>query len=69
LDGLDYFRVVVTDVDIDKLRGPVKITLAVTVPEVYPIAPRHRDGVPSGLGLPAYKRVLTILVEDFLVVH
>jgi hypothetical protein len=52
LDGLDYMRVLVADIDIEKLGGPIQIAFIIGVPEIDTLRAGHREGLPGRLGGP-----------------
>ena len=58
LDRRDDLRVLVSDGDIDELRGEVQVALAVVIPEVTPFAAGDRDRIEGILYRPGMKDVL-----------
>ena len=64
LDRRDHLRVLVTDVDVDQLRGEVEVAVAVVVPDVAPLGACHDHRRDQRLGGPGVEDVCAVELVD-----
>ena len=63
-DRLDDLGVLVTDVDVDQLRGEVEIAVAVVVPQIAALGPGNGDGREQRLRRPRVEDVGLVELDD-----
>ena len=64
LNGLEKFRMLVADVEIDQLRGKIEPAIVVAIPEPDALPAFEVHGIGGGLNGPGEHRIVAILLDD-----